>query len=148
MKIFVKEDNELLETEVTIRCNIYDKKIEKLKKHIEEFSLAIQGTKEGEQYKLPLKEIYYMEVVDGRTYIYTENEMYNSNQSLANLEKILIGSTFVRVSKTVLLNVDCLKAVAPMENHRMLATLKNEEKIIIGRTYISGLKEKLQEGLQ
>lgn len=148
MKIFVKEDKEFQETEVTIRCNIYDKKIEKLKRHIEEFSLAIQGVKEGEQYKLSLKEIYYMEVVDGRTYIYTENEMYNSNQSLINLENTLKGSTFVRISKAVLLNVDCLKAVAPMENHRMLATLKNEEKIIVGRTYILGLKEKLQEGLQ
>lgn len=148
MKIFVKEDNGFQETEVIIRCYIYDKKIEKLKRHIEEFSLAIQGVKEGEQYKLSLKEIYYMEVVDGRTYIYTENEMYNSNQSLINLENTLKGSTFVRISKTVLLNVDCLKAVAPMEKHRMLATLKNEEKIIVGRTYILGLKEKLQEGLQ
>ena len=60
MKIFVKEDNGLVETEVTIRCNMINKQIEKLKKHIEEFSMVIQGVKEGEQYTLSLKEIYYM----------------------------------------------------------------------------------------
>ena len=147
MKIFIRENKELQETEVTICCHMYNNRIEKLKKYVEEFALAIQVTKAGEQYNLPLREICYMEVVDGSTYIYTEEEMYNSRQSLGNLEIKLRGTSFVRISKAMLLNVDYLKSVAPMENHRMLATLKNEEKVIVGRTYIIGLKEKLQEGL-
>lgn len=147
MKIFVKENRELQETEVTICCHEYTNQIKRLKMYVEEFTLAIQAIKEGEQYNLPLKEICYMEVVDGKTYIYTSNELYNSNQSLANIETKLKGTSFVRISKAMLLNVDYLKSVAPMENHRMMATLINKEKVIVGRTYILGLKEKLQEGL-
>lgn len=148
MKIFIKENEDIQETEVMIYCRSQDEQISRLKRHIEQFTMAIRVTKEQAQYNLPLKAIYYIEVVDGKTYVYTETEMYTSHQSLINLESKLKGSSFVRISKGMLLNVDYLQSVTPMENHRMMATLKNDEKVIVGRTYISKLKEKLQEELR
>lgn len=147
MKVFIKENEEIQETEVIIYCRNQNEHISRLKRHIEQFTMAIQVIKEQAQYNLPIKAIYYIEVVDGKTYVYTEKEMYTSQQALLHLESKLKGSSFVRISKGMLLNVDYLKSVAPMENHRMMATLKNEEKVIVGRTYIYRLKEKLQEEL-
>lgn len=147
MKIYIKENEEIQETEVIIRCKNSDEYILRLKRHIEQWSRVLQVTKGQEHYNLPLKEICYIEVVDGKTYVYAEKEVYASQLSLINLETKLKGSSFVRISKGMLLNVDFLKSVATMENHRMLATLKNEEKVVVGRSYIYKLKEKLQEEL-
>ncbi len=147
MKIYIKENEEIQETEVIICCSNQNEHISRLKRHIEKFTMVIQVMKEQAQYRLPLNAIYYMEVVDGKTYVYTEKELYTGQQSLINLESKLKGSSFVRISKGMLLNVDYLQSVAPMENHRLMATLKNGEKVIVGRTYIGKLKEKLQEEL-
>lgn len=55
----------------------------------------------------------------------------------------LPGWMFVRVSKSVILNVNKIKSLAPAFGGRYEALLKNGEKIIISRQYVSSLKEVL-----
>ncbi len=147
MKIFIKEKEQAEETEVMIFCKEHTAYISRLKAHIEQFSRFLQVRGDKGEYQLPLKEIYYMESVEGRTCVYTKEEVYGNDTSLLQLEKKLRGSSFVRISKSMLLNVDYLKSVAPMSNHRMIATLTNGEKVMVGRAYITSLKDKLKEGL-
>ncbi len=55
----------------------------------------------------------------------------------------LPGWIFVRVSKSVILNINKMKSLTPAFGGRYEALLKNGEKVIISRQYVSSLKEVL-----
>ncbi|WP_187374179.1 LytTR family DNA-binding domain-containing protein [Murimonas intestini] len=144
MKVFVKENEKIREMEVVIRCSRMEPGINKLVNHIRQFSIQLPVWKDGEQYQIPLYQVYYLETVDGKTYVYTASDIYSSRETTAALEKQLEGSSIIRISRSCLLNLSCLKCVAPLGNHRLMATLKNGEKLIVGRTYIEPLKQRLK----
>lgn len=60
------------------------------------------------------------------------------------IESELKNTAVTRISKSMLLNVNKLKSVAPFPNHRMDGELINGEHVIISRSYITGLKEKIR----
>ncbi len=86
-----------------------------------------------------------METVDSKTFLYTKEHTYLCRQSLTTLEDRLKHMTFVRVSKSCILNISHLKCVAPFVNHRLKAELTNGEQLIISRNYIDALKAQLRK---
>lgn len=56
---------------VIIACREEDEKVRKLKKHIELFDERIQGKRDNEIVFVELSEVFYFEVVDNRTFIFT-----------------------------------------------------------------------------
>ncbi len=91
------------------------------------------------------KQILYLESIDNKTFLYDSEHAYSSRQTLTSLEEKLKNMTFARISKSCLLNVSHLKCVAPHVNHRLKAELKNGEQLIISRSYVEVLKEKLKK---
>lgn len=120
------------------------KTIQKIIDFITQFTFTLEGELSGKLYQLPIDKIYYIESVDGKTYLYDKNSSYLCKQTLQALEEDLKNTPFVRVSKTCLLNTSFLRCVEPYPNHRLLAELTNNEHIIISRNYINYLKEKLR----
>jgi len=98
------------------------------------------------QHKLYKTDLYYADTVEGKTFLYTANEVYEITESLSGIEQRLKGNQFVRISKNCLINIDFLKKVEPYSNHRLLAHMKNGEKLIVGRTYIPELKNIVKKG--
>ena len=62
---------------------------------------------------------------------------------LYEVEEILAHRDFIRISKSVIVNLDKIKSVTPMLNCRLEAILQNSEKIIISRQYVPELKKSL-----
>ena len=60
------------------------------------------------------------------------------------IESELKNTAVTRISKSMLLNVSKLKSVAPFPNHRMDGEFTNGEHVIISRSCIAGLKEKIR----
>ncbi len=145
MKITVNQDYHYDETEVIINCRIIDKRLEKLLDTIRQYTVSLDGYKENELFQIPVEKIYYIDSVDGKTFIYHKEEVFRSRESLASLESQLQNTPFVRIGKNCILNTIYLKSVKPIVNHRLLATLSNGEHLIISRNYIDGLKEKLKK---
>ena len=146
MKLTIHHDSELPETEIIINCSGVDPRINELIDYIRQYSFSLTlMDSEKRLHQIPLEQIYYIESVDGKTYVYDEKEVYQAKESLQTLDKKLIHTPFVRISKSCLLNTTCLKYVQPIVNHRLEGTLKNKEKVIIARTYIQALQEKLQK---
>lgn len=145
MKLIVIQGLDIPETEITIRCNVMDQRLSNLLEHIREHSFTLEGRAGNAAYQIPLEQIVYLDSVDGRSFIYTDKQTYETRDSLAALEERLRNTAFIRISKNCILNLSFLKCVAPMWNHRMEATLKNGEKLVITRNYIDGLKEKLSK---
>ena len=89
-----------------------------------------------------LTQIYYIESVDKRTYIYTKGDCYESRDRLYELEEKL-GMYFVRISKSMIVNLRKIQNVCAEPGGRMVAVLLNGERVIISRSYVKEIKRRL-----
>ncbi|MBQ5417573.1 MAG: LytTR family transcriptional regulator DNA-binding domain-containing protein, partial [Oscillospiraceae bacterium] len=94
--------------------------------------------------ELPITDVLYIESVDNRTFLYTDTDTYETREKLYHLEDILREKHFLRISKSMLLNLMKLRSVRPALNGRFSAILSNGEEVIISRKYVSSLKETLR----
>ena len=142
MKIVIEELQDGEEDQIIIKCReMPDELLHMLAILKSQGSLiAYDG---NEIHRVPPKEIYYIEVVDNKTFLYCEDQVLESRQKLYELESVLSNSDFLRVSKSVLLNLSKIKSLSPALSGRFEATLGNHEKIIISRQYVSDLKKML-----
>jgi len=62
-------------------------------------------------------------------------------------EKLYGERSFFRCSKSVVVNLMKIEFMKPALNGRFMATLNNNEKVIISRQYVTELKKKLKGGL-
>ena len=145
MKLSIHQDERIQETEIIINCAYMDKRLQKLTDYIRQYSFSLEGESEGKLYQIPLEQIFYIETVDSKTFLYDHERTYFSRQTLTVLEEKLKNMTFVRISKSCLLNVSYLKCVAPYANHRLKAELRSGEQLIISRNYVEALKNKLRK---
>ena len=144
MKLIVNQDLQIPETEITIRCACMDSRLERLINQIRQYAFSLTGYQEDKEYQLPLDQIFFIDSVDGKTFLYLEKEVYTCRDTLTSLEERLSCTSFTRISKSCLVNTSFLKSVRPLYNHRLEAVLQNGEKLIITRNYIEPLKEKLK----
>jgi DNA-binding LytR/AlgR family response regulator len=100
--------------------------------------------REEKQYQIPLSDIYYIEAVEERTFLYLEKECYESRRRLYEFEELLSERSFARISISVIVNMMKIVAIKPALNGRFLCQLKNDEKVIISRKYVPEIKEKLR----
>ena len=99
---------------------------------------------EGDKiFQLTPEDIFYIESVDKRTFIYGENKVYESKTWLYELEVALTDFDFFRVSKSMLVNLGKVQSFAPTSSRRFEAIMQNGEKILISRHYVSKLKKLL-----
>ena len=91
---------------------------------------------------LPVTDIFYIESVDLKTFVYAEKQVYRSRLKLYEVEEILGNGDFLRISKQVVLNVRKIKSVAPAGGGRFEALLVNSERVIVSRQYVPVLKER------
>ncbi len=128
---------------IKIGCHKVDSNV----KEIVNFIKSRQGSidvKDGEmKYNIPIVDIFYVESVDDRTFIYLSGDCYETAHKLYELEEILNERRFIRISKSVIVNLLKIECVKPALNGRYLCHLKNGEDVIISRKYVHEFKEKL-----
>ena len=107
----------------------------------------LTGIQEGKQYEIPVLDVCYIEAVDNRVFLYTSKQVYETKQKLYELEELLKEKYFLRISKSLLLNLMKIRSIKPALNGRFLAILQSGEEIIISRKYVSELKMALKGGV-
>ncbi|MBF4695982.1 LytTR family DNA-binding domain-containing protein [Fusibacter ferrireducens] len=151
VSVFVISEDQ--EEEVLIR--LHDKLDEGTIKSIESLVNStpkqsfIFGKSNDQYFKLKLDEVYYIESVDRKQFIYTDTQILETDEKLYALEAQFSGSSLVRVSKSMILNLDQIDSFAPKLSGNLEAQLSNNEKVSISRRYVSGVKKQLgmKEGL-
>lgn len=128
---------------VTIDCPKVDEDIKRLKTHIESFDSRIKGMCNGNVVYVDICDIYYFDAVDNRTFLYTEKECFEVGFRLYELEEILAGKDFIRISKSQIANIRKMRSLLPQLNRTILVTLENDEDLSISRRYVKSIKEKL-----
>lgn len=106
-------------------------------------SQKLTAYREQEITVLRPKDVFYFESVDNKVFAYCEKEVYEIRRKLYELEADMAGMDFLRVSKSTIVNVAKIAHLSPAFNGRLEARLKNGEKIIISRQYVSDLKKNL-----
>jgi len=101
------------------------------------------GYQDNEIQRVNKEEIFYIETVDNKVFLYCENSVVESKQKLYELEELLGTKDFLRISKSTIINMSKIRTLAPAFSGRLEATLNNGEKVIISRQYVSVLKKNL-----
>lgn len=97
----------------------------------------------NEIHRVSQTSIYYIETVDNKTFLYCKDKVYESKQKLYELEANLANSDFLRVAKSLIINLSKIKSLSPALGGRFEAALDNGEKVIISRQYVTDLKKRL-----
>lgn len=142
MKLVIEQNRNFQETEIIIRCSSINSELQKIIDAIKISSFTITAYKDGYLQKINHEDICYIESVDEKTFIYCENDVYDCKMKLFELEETLTNSSFVRISKSCILNIDFIEKVKPMLNGKYEVLLINGEKLIINRHYVPIFKKK------
>jgi len=142
MKITIETPKPGEEDEIIVRCTDLDERVIKLIQTLRAED-KLTGYIDDKIMKLSLKEIYYFEAVDNKVFSYTAKETYEVHKKLYEIEQAFEHTDFLRISKSVIVNVAKIAYVKPIFNGRFEAKLRNDEKVIVSRQYVSDLKKKL-----
>lgn len=89
-------------------------------------------------------EIYYIEIVDRKCYAYLKKEVWQLEEGLADLTERYEMHGFVRISKSMVVNIYKVKQIKADFNMRMDLVLLNEETVVMSRSYRNDFFEKLK----
>lgn len=143
MKLSVEQIPGEREEEVIIRCHDTQEKWVEAICSITAGEIAITGCVDEKIYRLKLSEVYYFEVIEGRSFLYCRNTVFECHQKLYEFEALCGNSMLFRCSKSMILNADKIECVRPSVSGRFEATLLNKERVMISRQYVSELKKLL-----
>ena len=146
MEITVKKIGETEKEYIEIGCHRKDERIDEIVRFIRSREGILKGTKEDRQYSIALPDILYIEAVDEKTFIYLENDCYESGRRLYEFEDALASRSFARISKSVIVNLMKITSIKPSLNGRFSCVLTNGEQVIISRKYVPDIREKLRGG--
>ncbi|WP_238903947.1 LytTR family DNA-binding domain-containing protein [Clostridium sp. YIM B02506] len=141
MKILIEESPDNEDTELIIKCKSVNDEVKRIIELIKLSDEKIIGFLNGESYVVDPIKILYFESVDKKTFMYTEDKVYEISLRLYELEKKMSKYDFFRSSKSTIINISRIKKLSHKFNGKLEATLDNDEKLLISRQYVSVIKE-------
>lgn len=142
MKIKIIKDSTVTETEITVKCAAVDENLKRLLDELEHNNAKLTGRIDDKTFLISAEMIYYIESVDEKTFIYSQNKVYETDYKLYQTEQLLPQSDFVRISKNCILNISRLTGVKPLLNGKMEVHMNNGEVQIVNRHYLKDFKSK------
>lgn len=94
--------------------------------------------------RVPSDDIYLIETVKDRQMVHTGQEVYEVKKRLYELEHLL-PPNFVRISKSVIINIEKAEFYTPMMNGLMKVSMKNSLVAYISRKYLKEAKNRILE---
>lgn len=129
--------------QVIIRCRQTDDEIIRLKEHIELFDSRLRAKRGGEWCFVSALDVLYFESVDNRVFLYTNDDVMEVKQRLYELETLLSRSDFIRISKSLIVNINKITSLKPELNRTISATMCSGERLCVSRKYVPALREML-----
>ena len=144
MDVKIKQISAGEQEQVLICCHEVTEEVREIAAFIRSRQGTLSGVQGEKQYEIPVFELYYIESVDGRTFLYTKTQVYETSYWIYELESLLRAMHFLRVSKSMLLNLMKIRSIQPALNGRLVAVLQSGEEAIISRSYVKALKSALK----
>jgi len=144
MKLEIRKIPENEPEMVEIRYHWITDEIQEIVSFVKSRQGQLSATRDGQRFEVPVMDLFYAESVDERVFLYTASDSYEIRMKLYELEDLLKSKSFLRISKSMIVNLMKISSVRPALNGRFSAILKNGEEIIISRKYVPELKRILK----
>lgn len=143
LKIEICVDEKAEDLNILVTCKQLTPDVEKILAALRMMNHQLTVRKEDEIYLIDIARIIYIESVDRKCFIYTSDEVYESEFRLYELERQLEEYGFFRVSKSFLIHLSDIQSLKADINRRIRVTMLNGEQIIASRQYADELKKRL-----
>ena len=127
---------------VTIEYPEYTESVKGLIRKIESLDVSFSVTAEDRQMRIARSDVYYLEIVDRKAFLYTEKDVFRLDASMQEILNLTIDSDLVRISRTCIMNTSHLTEIRQLKNSHLEATLDNGEKLIVSRKYLRDIKRR------
>ena len=144
MKVSIERIGKDGEELVLIRCREITEEVAEIESFVKSRQGSLQGISDGERYEVAVTDVCYIESVDGRTFLYTSDMVYETAYRIYELEELLRPKQFIRISKPMLVNLMKIRSIKPAFNGRFTAVLSSGENVIISRNYVKAFKDALK----
>lgn len=144
MKIYIKSVSRDREERILIECHEVRDEITEIIDFIKSRDTTLTAYIDQEVFYIALHDIYYIDSVDNKVFVYLKDKVYELKNKLYEFESLYSGKSFFRCSKSVIVNLMKIECIKPALNSRFVAKMKNGEEVIISRKYVPDLKQKLQ----
>ena len=119
----------------------YDKSVDNLINKIKNMSISFTGKSDGKTVSIDISDIYYIENVERKIFLYSKKDIYRYDGSMADIDSSISETDLVRISRTCFMNVSHLKEIMRIKNSHLEAVLDNGEKLIVSRKYLKDIKK-------
>ncbi|MCR5105744.1 MAG: LytTR family transcriptional regulator [Eubacterium sp.] len=127
---------------VTIEYPEYSESVKGLVERIKSLDISFSVIADEKHLRISISDVYYIENVDRKMFLYTRNEVYRLNASMSEIEEIVKDTDLVRISKICIMNTSHLAEIRQLKNSHLEATLDNDEKLIVSRKYLPEIKRR------
>ena len=119
----------------------YDKSVDNLINKIKNMSISFTGKSDGKTVSIDISDIYYIENVERKIFLYSKKDIYRYDGSMADIDSSISETDLVRISRTCFMNVSHLKEIMQIKNSHLEAVMDNGEKLIVSRKYLKDIKK-------
>lgn len=144
MKLIKTRDESLKENFLELHYNTIDAETSAVLERLKSSFGYIEGTSGERKVTVALTDVFYFETVDRKTFAYTDEACVEVREALRDIIDEHTEAGFVRVSKSCVVNIYKIKKLEGDMNMRVIIFLKNDEKLIMNRSYRDGFYEKLR----
>ena len=142
-KISIKQISPPQEEEILVQCHEINEEVLSVVEKLKSDEAMILASRDGEVFPVPAKEIYYIESVDNKTFIYLKKSVFDTKLKLYEIEEQTRGTKLFRCSKSMIVNIAKIRSVSSSVNGRLEAKLQNGEVVMISRQYVAAFKKKI-----
>lgn len=145
MKISVFTGHPLTHPEVDIRCKDKDREVDKIQRALQACENRLVGKSDERTVLLNPSQVLYFEVVDRKTFAYTKADTAEVKNRLNELTDVMFYG-YIRISKSMVINVIHITKVVRLLNGNLDITLDNDEHVLISRRYVSEFNQFINNG--
>ncbi|MBP5605557.1 MAG: LytTR family transcriptional regulator DNA-binding domain-containing protein, partial [Ruminiclostridium sp.] len=109
-------------------------------------NIRFSACSDNGQIKIDLSDVYYIENVERKLFIYTVKDVYRLDGTMSEIEEMTADTDMVRISRTCIMNTDHLKEIRQLKNSRLEALLDNDERLVVSRKYLKDIKRVFLRG--
>jgi len=142
LKIIIEKPQDGEDEQIIVKCHNISTELFDILNKLQTQGNFLISYKNNEIHRVSPSDVFYVETVDNKTFLYCEGAVFESKQKLYELEELRIRD-FLRISKSVIVNLSKIKSLIPSMSGRLEAVLSNKERVVISRQYVSGLKKTL-----
>ena len=145
MKLIKTKEKNLKENYLELHYDTIDDETNAVLERLRDTLKYIEGTYEDKKVTIALTDIFYIETVDRKTFAYTKDMCVEVKEALRDILEEYSKIGFVRISKSAIVNIYKIKKLQGDINMRVIIFLKNDEKLMMNRSYKNDFYARLND---